>query len=112
MRGFENMKHNLDVRVVKKLMFDRRISQRDLARLLDVTEVAVSRYMSRERNPKTGTIKKMAEILGVAPEDILVLPENSVESETAYRKVIELISIYAGEWNHNERMRIADKLLF
>lgn len=112
MKGFENMKHNLDVRAVKKLMFEKRLCQRDLARMLGVTEVAVSRYMSHYRNPKTGTIKKMAEVLEVAPEDILVFPESCVESETAYRKVLELISIYSGEWNHNERMRIADKLLF
>lgn len=41
------------------------LTQRQLARLADCSERAVRQYEAGERRPQTGTIERLAEVLGV-----------------------------------------------
>ena len=44
-----------------------KMSQRDLARELNVSEVTVSRWLSGERNPTVETLESMAKVLKTTP---------------------------------------------
>ncbi len=57
--------------VVKERLWERGISQRDLARLVGVTEGAISRFLSGERETTFGTIDKLMDALGL---EIVIRP--------------------------------------
>ena len=50
----------LDTEKLKRLMRERRISQRDLAGMSGVTEAAMSRYIAGTRQPKSETLSNGA----------------------------------------------------
>lgn len=106
------MTSEINVNVVKSLMYDKGINQRTLAEKIGVSEVTVSRYFSRCRNPRSKIVEKIAEVLGVVPEQILLYGEDGEDPESAFRRVLYLVKTYSGEWSHNERMMVMDKLMW
>ena len=106
------MKNEINVNVVKSLMYEKGINQRTLAEKIGVNEVTVSRYFSRCRNPNNKRVEKIAEVLGVVPEQILLYGEDGEEPESAFRRVLYLVKTYSGEWSHCERMMVIDKLMW
>lgn len=72
---------SLDTKRLKQLMRERRITQRDLARMSGVTEAAMSRYMGGNRQPGGETLANMATALHTTSNDLLGLePPTDVES--------------------------------
>lgn len=73
-RGCEHMdKVRIDSEKMKKLMKERGISQVDLSRLLNVTQGAVSHYMSGRNNPEMGSWLAIADVLGCRVEDLCIV---------------------------------------
>lgn len=58
-------------RRLKLLMTNLGLSQKDLSDKSDLTECAVSKYMSGERIPNAGSLIKIAHATGVSPNWIL-----------------------------------------
>ena len=54
-----------------KLMIDGRMTQRELAEKIGVTEVTLSRYITGKRTPKGPLIVKIAKALDVPVEDLI-----------------------------------------
>lgn len=53
------------------VLLDRRgLSQKDLARMVELTPAAISRYVRGERKPKAVIVAKIAKALDVQPEDL------------------------------------------
>ena len=48
-----------------------RLTQRDLAAMTNLTEAAVSRYVSGAREPRAVTVAKIAKALDVTPQELL-----------------------------------------
>lgn len=61
------------------LLKSRGMTQRDLAARLGVSEVTVSRWLNGERNPSVQTLKRLAEILGTTPDDLLGEPAREAQ---------------------------------
>ena len=47
------------------------INQKDFAKLCDLNETTLSRYISGEREPKASVIMKMASILSITTDELL-----------------------------------------
>ena len=56
---------------LKKMLEEKNVKQVDIARLLGVSEVLVSRYVSGQSNPTVPSVKKIAEYLGCKIDDIV-----------------------------------------
>ncbi|MGN0845689.1 MAG: helix-turn-helix domain-containing protein [Kiritimatiellia bacterium] len=76
----------LDTEKLRKMMHERRMSQRDLADMSGVTEAAMSRYLSGERQPRAETLANMATALHTTSNDLLGL-EPPTEVEQVFRLV-------------------------
>ena len=59
---------NANVRRLREL---RALSQRDLAALAKLSVTTVNRIETRQRKPMPRTVRKLAEALGVTPEELL-----------------------------------------
>lgn len=51
---------------IKELRQEKKLTQKELANLLGVNMVTLSRYENNNRNPKIDKLEKMAEIFGVS----------------------------------------------
>ena len=77
----------LDIQLVRKLMKQRHLSQRDLAGMAGVTEAAMSRYLAGERLPRADKIANMATALGATSDVLLGRSESEEEIDKAIRLV-------------------------
>lgn len=57
---------------IAKLLIDKNMTQRKLAELTGVTEGAMSKYIKGGREPRLMTLCRMAKILGVSMEYLLI----------------------------------------
>ncbi len=73
----------LDINKVKQLMKERNMQQKDLSNMVGVTEAAMSRYLSGERQPKSLTLANMAIALKTTTNDLLGL-EPLTEADELY----------------------------
>lgn len=76
----------LQTEKLKSIMRRQQMSQRDLARMSGVTEAAMSRYLSGERQPKAETLANMAVALHTTSGDLLGM-ELPSEIDGVYRLV-------------------------
>lgn len=56
--------------IVKVLMEEKGISQKEMAEKMGLTESRVSQMLKKERDVLTSTLKKICEIIGCKAEDI------------------------------------------
>ena len=90
---------------IKDSLKIRNLNQKELAYMVDVSEVTMSRYISGARCPKSDIIKKIANALDV-PVSYLVSDPNDEESMYEYNKVFRIIEIYAKTWNNEDKMKL------
>ena len=64
------MKNNL-----KKILKEKGLSQKDLAKKTNITRAAISRYVRGERIPNGYNLLKMAKTLSLKAEDIFTLED-------------------------------------
>jgi len=67
---------NANVRRLREL---RALSQRDLAALAKLSVTTVNRIESGQRKPMPRTVRKLAEALGVTPEELLAEQPRLIE---------------------------------
>jgi transcriptional regulator with XRE-family HTH domain len=61
----------VDVEKLKRLRVDRVLSQRELARRAGLTHATVWRLENGFRDARPRTIRRLAEVLGVEPKDLV-----------------------------------------
>ena len=77
----------LDIELVRKLMRQNHLSQRDLAGMSGVTEAAMSRYLAGERQPRADKVANMATALRTTSDALLGREESQSELDKAIRLV-------------------------
>ena len=73
-----------------------RLTQRDLAAMTNLTEAAVSRYVSGAREPRAVTVAKIAKALDVTPQELLGTVTND-EVDGAVRLIARNASVLTEE---------------
>lgn len=101
----------MNTELIRGLLYDRKMTQRDLAAKLGVHEVTVSRYLSGIRQPNEAMAARMAMILGTVPEELELGGEDGETPETALARVKYLVKTYVVEWSHKDRLEIVDELM-
>ena len=91
----------LDIEKLKRLMRQRRMSQRDLASMSGVTEAAMSRYLAGNRQPKSETLANMATALHTTSNDLL-----GIEPPTEIEEVFRLVARNAAAIPSDVRMKL------
>ena len=61
----------VDMSKMKALRQERVLSQRELARMAGLTQMTVWRLENGYRNARPGTIRKLAQVLGVEPKELV-----------------------------------------
>jgi transcriptional regulator with XRE-family HTH domain len=61
----------VDVSIMKALRQERVLSQRELANLAGLTQMRVWRLENGYRDALPGTIRKLAQVLGVEPKELV-----------------------------------------
>jgi transcriptional regulator with XRE-family HTH domain len=61
----------VDVSMMKALRQERVLSQRELARMAGLTQMTVWRLENGYRDARPGTIRKLAQVLGVEPKELV-----------------------------------------
>lgn len=74
---------------LRELRFQNKMTQRDLADILDVTQAAVSKYESNNMIPPQDILLKIADYFNVSTDYLLGREDNKAFSEQE-RKVMEL----------------------
>ncbi len=77
----------LDIELTRRLMKQHFISQRELAGMAGVTEAAMSRYLTGERQPKAETLSNMATALHTTSDALLGKAEERSEIDKAIQLV-------------------------
>ena len=68
------------------------MSKTELGKKLGVSEVAVSRWITGERNPRAEMITKMCEIFGCSYNDLMLPNSREIqEDREAYTEALELL---------------------
>lgn len=71
---------------IEGLLKTKKMSQKDLAEKLDVTEVTVSRWLSGERDPSIETLNKIAEVLDTTTSYFFINDDLLYEKKTTEEK--------------------------
>ena len=97
----------INISRVKHELLRLKMSQRELAKALGVSECSVSRYMIGDRSPKWNAIQKMAEIMSVTPEYLCGFDVgNEEKSLSSYAFVRENIKQYVNEWTFDQKKEL------
>ena len=94
--------------MLKRLLYDRRMRQRDLAKAIGVSDVTVCRYMHSERVPKSDILMRIAAVLNV-PVSEFYTEEDSPDS--AMRTVLFTARKYRSGWTAAEKLRLIECVL-
>ena len=58
-------------RNLKILLYDKKIEQRELAKVAECSEAMISKVIANERDFSSGKLKKIADFLGVTVDELL-----------------------------------------
>lgn len=94
--------------MLKRLLYDRRMCQRDLAKAIGVSDVTVCRYLHSERVPKSDILMRIASVLNV-PVSEFYTEEDSPES--AMRTLLFTTRKYRSGWTAAEKIRLIECVL-
>ena len=72
---------------IAKLLKEKRISQKDLAMMVGVTESALSRYIRNEREPKIETLANLATALDTTVDYLATGAKSESDFDEIYRLV-------------------------
>ena len=80
---------------ISKILYERNLTQKDLARLTGSTEVSIGRYVNDKRDPKASTLLDIAIALGVSTDYLLGRPTDykKTKAEILYEEFPEGISL-------------------
>lgn len=86
------------------------MQQVDLAEMVGVTQVSMSRYFTGQRTPKGPILVKMATALGVTPE-YLTGQETREHPDISFARTRILIKEYGSKWNTGQIRELINTLI-
>lgn len=79
---------------IRRIRTAKGLTQKELGAMLGVTEANIRAYECGRRNPKPGSLKKIADALDVNPE---VLSSSNFDSIAAMHRLFQLFRMYGGK---------------
>lgn len=89
---------------IKKLMEERKMTQKELAAAINVTEASMSRYLKDERIPRIDVLVNIARIFNVSVEYIKGIDE--IDSFSKIKMVVTRNSSFLTPEQKNELIRM------
>lgn len=87
---------------ISELLNQNGLTQRELASIVNVTDVSMSRYINGDRVPKGPIIANIAKALHTT-SDYLLGQEESKDAELEYYSVQRLIARNAKDWTQKQK---------
>ena len=88
---------------ISDLLNEQKMTQRELAEIVGVNEVSMSRYVNGARMPKGPVLVKIAEAMHTTSEELLNTDEKNEDFETAYYRIHRLIARYASQMTQKQK---------
>lgn len=104
------MKIMLNTKRLQEELLRNDMQQVDLAEMVGVTQVSMSRYFTGQRTPKRPILVKMATALGVTPE-YLTGQETREHPDISFARARILIREYGKQWNIGQIRELMNALL-
>ena len=92
---------------IVKLLDDKRISQKDLASLIGVSESALSRYINNEREPKIEVLANLATALDTTIDYLTT----GKKPETDFDEIYRLVARSSYELTETQKMQIIQAVM-
>lgn len=93
-----------------ELLKEQRVTQKELAERVGVTEASISRYMNSDRIPKSEIIANIATALHTT-SDYLLGTEEQGDFETEYPRIVRLIARNSANMSNEQKAEIIKVLL-
>lgn len=94
---------------IAELLKAKDMTQRDLARMTDVTDAAMSHYIKGDRVPRSAVMARIADALGTSTDYLMFGKES--DSEAEINQAVRLIARNANQMSIEDKKRIVDILL-
>ena len=95
---------------MSELLLKYNLSQRELARMVGVTEVSMSRYMNGERTPRDPILDKIARYLHTTPEYLKDQETGDEDAELAFYRTRRAIARYTKDWTITQKKDLVNAL--
>lgn len=92
---------------IEEKMKKQKLSQKDLALMVGVTESALSRYINGERAPKLDVLANMATALNTTVDYLVT----GVEEETNFDSLYRLVARGSQDLNEAEKMKLIEAII-
>ena len=87
------------------------MKQKELASVIGVTEVSISRYANGERQPRNNILLKMARALQTSPEYLVGLGLDHMNDEESYLNVCGNIRAHGAGWTVDQKKHLMEILV-
>ena len=95
---------------ISQLLIKNGLTQRELAKIVGVTEVSMSRYISGDRTPKGPIVANIATALHTT-SDYILGTEEPTSSESDYNQIYRLIARTAGNFSSSQKRELINVIL-
>lgn len=95
-------------REIQRLLDEKDISRKEFSEMTGLTEAAISRYITGQREPKAVTLSIISNALGVSMNQLLGTPSDNPEELDG---AIDLVARSANEITPEQKRRLIDALL-
>lgn len=97
---------------LRALLRAKRVSQRELAARIGVTEAAVSRYVNGDRFPRADTAAAIADVLSVHTDELLYgTPVDPAIAHEEISEALEILRARQSELSHDYKRELIELLL-
>lgn len=86
------------------LLYQRNLSQKELAAMSNTTEATISRYLSRDRTPRVEIVISIAKALNVTTDYLLGITDNPTVCGDDSSEANELLRCYSCSTNDEKRI--------
>lgn len=93
---------------IQRLLDEKGITRREFSAMTGLTEAAISRYITGQREPKSVTLSIIANALGVSMDELL---GTRCEDPTRLDDAVRLVARNANEITPEQKKRLVDALL-
>lgn len=100
----------INTRKLKEEMFRNNIRGVDLARILNVSPITISRYVNGARSPKKMHLLALSRALHTTPEYLTDM-ESPEDPQNAYTQVKSMIKAHKSNWNNKQKTELVNTLL-
>ena len=93
---------------IQRLLDEKGITRREFSAMTGLTEAAISRYITGQREPKSVTLSIIANALGVSMDELL---GTRCEDPALLDDAVRLVARNANEITPEQKKRLVDALL-